>query len=197
MENTWNKKNTLRQLLYMLLYLVGYLIVCVVGAVHPVMFVLYQVTAGFLLTGILAKGFDQIQKPGVAASFAGIILLVFLLIGDFTTWHAIPVIVLAVIAEITGLVLGNDKWRTVVAKSVIMSFTTFGYYGQIWLNRNFTYESAVEEMPEGYADTLMNLSPGWVFPVVVIGGIAVSILIANVTGKLFNLNTKSSGERKG
>ena len=192
MENTWNKKNTLKQLLYMLLYFAAYLLVCVLGSVHPILFVCYQITAGILLTGVLVKGFDQIQAPGVALSFGAILLLVFLLIGDFTPWHAIPVIVLAILAEAAGLIMGNDKWKTVVTKSIIMSFATFGYYGQIWLNRTFTYDAAVEEMPAGYADKLMSCSPGWAFPVVIILGIAVSILIANLTAKLFKLQTKKS-----
>ena len=32
------------------------------------LFVCYQITAGILLTGVLVKGFDQIQAPGVALS---------------------------------------------------------------------------------------------------------------------------------
>jgi len=28
-------------------------------------------------------------------------------------------------------------------------------YGQIWFNRDYTYDCAVEEMPAGYADALM------------------------------------------
>ena len=115
-----------------------------------------------------------------------------MLIGDFTPWHAISVIALAILAEAVGLIMGNGKWKTVVAKSVIMSFATLGYYGQIWLNRPFTYDAAVEEMPAGYADKLMSCSPGWAFPAVIILGIAVSILIANLTAKLFKLQTKKS-----
>ena len=187
MENKWNKKNTLRQLLYAVLYFIGALIVCELGAVHPVLFVLYQVTAEILLTGILVKGFDQIQAPGVALSFGAVILLVFLLTGDLTAWHAVPVIVISVVAEVLGLVMGNDKWKTIVAKSVIMSFVTFGFYGQIWLNRAYTYECSIEEMSAGYADTLMACSPVWAFPVVVVLGIAASIWIANLTAKLFKL----------
>ena len=64
--------------------------------------------------------------------------------------------------------------------AVLMSFSSFGYYGQIWFNRAYTYECAVEEMPAGYGDTLMSASPVWTFPVVVIIGIIVSVLIANV-----------------
>ena len=41
-------------------------------------------------------------------------------------------------------------------------------------------QCAVEEMPAGYGDTLMSVSPAWTFPVVVIIGIIVSVLIANV-----------------
>jgi len=191
MENKWNKKNALWQLLYVVLYIIGYVVVCVCGSIHPIFFVGYQVTAGILLTGILVKGFDRIQAPGVALTFVAGILLTFLAISDFTPWHAVPVIILGILAEVVGSIMGNDKWRTIVTKSVIMSFATFGYYGQIWLNRDFTYESAVEEMPTGYADTLMNCSPTWAFPVAIIIGIALSILIANVTAKLFKLNAKN------
>ena len=52
--------------------------------------------------------------------------------------------------------------------------------GQIWFNREYTYECAVEEMPAGYGDTLMSVSPAWTFPVVVIIGIIMSVLISNV-----------------
>ena len=69
----------------------------------------------------------------------------------------------------------------------MMTFSTFGFYGQIWFNRAFTYEAAVEEMPVGYADGLMACSPGWAFPVVVLLGIAASALISNLTASLFKL----------
>ena len=174
----------------MVIYVIGYVAVCVMGSIHPIMFVLYQVTAAILLTGVLVKAFDSIRAPGVAASFALALILVFLVINDLSAWHALPAIVLAIVAEIIGAVMGNDKWNTVVAKSVIMSYTTFGYYGQIWFNRDFTYEAAIEEMPAGYADGLMSCSPGWAFPVVIILGIIISILIANLTAKLFKLQTR-------
>ncbi len=71
--------------------------------------------------------------------------------------------------------------------AVLMSFSSFGYYGQIWFNRAYTYECAVEEMPAGYADALMQASPAWALPVVVISGILLSLLISNITAKLFKL----------
>ena len=36
----------------------------------------------------------------------------------------------------------------------------------------------VEEMPAGYGDTLMSVSPAWAFPVVVIVGMILSVWIA-------------------
>jgi len=49
------------------------------------------------------------------------------------------------------------------------------------------YEAAVEEMPAGYADTLMSCSPIWALPVVIIIGIVFSVLVSNATAKLFKL----------
>ena len=190
MENKWNKKNALRQILYVVLYFIGLLAVCMCGAIHPGLFVLYQVTAGILLTGLLVKGFYRIRAPGVALSFGAGILLAFLLIGDFTAWHAVPILAISVLTEVVGLIMGYDSWKSIVTRSTIMSFASFGYYGQIWLNRAYTYECAIEEMPTGYADTLMACSPVWTFPVVVILGVVASVLIANLTAKLFKLEKK-------
>ena len=68
-----------------------------------------------------------------------------------------------------------------------MSFSTFGYYGQIWFNRDYMYQCAVDEMVAGYADALMAASPDWVLPIVIIVGVAVSIVIPDVTAKLLKL----------
>ena len=69
-----------------------------------------------------------------------------------------------------------------------MSFSSFGYYGQIWFNRTFTYDSAVAEMPAGYADKLMVVSPAWTLPVVIVAGIVLSVWISNITAKMFKLD---------
>ncbi|EGC04297.1 MptD family putative ECF transporter S component [Ruminococcus albus] len=188
MEKRWNKKNALWQLVYVLLYFVATLAVCGMGAVHPVLFVLYQVTAGVLITGITVKAFERIQAPFVALSFSLGLMLIFLLIGEFNLWHALPIAVIGILAEVIGLVIGNEKWAAIVAKSVVMSFSTFGYYGQIWFNRDFTYDCAVEEMPAGYAQQLMDCSPAWALPAVVIVGIGLSVCAAFITRKLFRLN---------
>lgn len=64
---------------------------------------------------------------------------------------------------------------------------SFGYYGQIWFNRAYTYQCAVEEMPAGYADGLMAASPAWALPVVIIIGIVLSVVITNITASLFKI----------
>lgn len=165
-------------------------IVCVLGSIHPFMFVCYQITAAILVTGAAVRTFDRIKAPGAAICLSAGMIALFFIIGDASLWHCIPIVVIGVLAETAGLVIGNEKWLATVIKSVIMSFSTFGYYGQIWFNRDFTYKCSVDEMPAGYADTLMKLSPPWVLPVVVVIGIAVSVIIANVSAGLFKLDTK-------
>ena len=109
-------------------------------------------------------------------------LLLLLIINDAVLWHVVPLIVIAVLAEAVRGMTNYSRSGDVVA-GVLMSFSSFGYYGQIWFNRAYTYECAVEEMPAGYGDTLMAVSPVWAFPVVVIVGIIVSVVIANVSMK--------------
>ena len=182
----WNGKNVLWMLLYLVFYMVGTVITCVLGSVHPIMFVCYQITAGILLSGVVITAFDRIKAPGVAACLALGIVLVFIIINDVSVWHIVPLVVIGIVAEIIRLVT-KYNWTGDVISTIIMTFSTFGFYGQIWLNRDFTYSESIEEMPAGYADTLMNCSPAWALPVVLIIGIIVSILISNLTAKIFKL----------
>ena len=190
MENKWNGKNALWMLVYLALYLVGTAITCFMGAIHQIVFVCYQIIAGILLSGIVIKAFDRVKAPGVAATFALGGILLFFLIGDASVWHCLPFLVIAIVAEIVRGV-SKYNWTGDVISTVVMTFSTFGFYGQIWFNRDFTYTEAIEEMPAGYADTLMSCSPAWALPVVLIIGIAASVLVAIITAKIFKLRAKT------
>ena len=190
MENKWNGKNALWTLLYLVFYLVGTAITCFMGAIHPIMFVCYQIIAGILLSGVVIKAFDRVKAPGVAALFGAGGILLFFLIGDASVWHCVPFLVIGIVAEVVRAV-SKYNWTGDVISTAIMTFSTFGFYGQIWFNRDFTYTEAIEEMPAGYADTLMSCSPAWALPVVVILGVAASVLIVNLTARIFKLRAKT------
>ena len=185
--NKWNGKNALRMLLYAILYAAVSAVVCFTGAIHPVLFVCYQITAAILLSGIVIMGFSRIKAPGAAACFSLAMILLLIVIRDAVAWHIIPLIIMAILAEIVRGV-SKYNWNGDVIGTVIMSFSTFGYYGQIWLNRAYTYECAIEEMPAGYVDGLMAASPVWALPVVIIIGIILSVVISNTSAKLFRLD---------
>ena len=184
--NKWSLKNALWMLLFVVLYVVGSVITCVLGSIHPFFFVCYQITASILLSGIVIKAFNKVKAPGVALCLAAGMILTFFAIGDAALWHVIPVIGIGVLAEAIRLVF-KYNWTGDLIGTIIMTFSTFGYYGQIWFNRDYTYECSIEEMPAGYADTLMSLSPAWALPVVIIIGIVLSILVINITAKIFKL----------
>ena len=182
MNNKWNRNNALWMLLYAVLYAIVTAVVCVTGSIHPIFFVCYQITAGLLLSPIIIRAFRRVQAPGAAVClFLGMLLLL-LIIKDAVMWHVVPLVVITVLAEIVRAMAKYSQIGDIVA-TVLMSFSSFGYYGQIWFNRAYTYECAVEEMPAGYGDTLMSVSPAWAFPIVVIVGIIVSVWIANVSMK--------------
>ena len=183
----FEKKSVFRVLLYAVLYAVVTALVCITGSIHPVFFVCYQITAGILLSGIIITAFRKAKAPGVAVCLLFGLLLLLLLIQDAVAWHVIPLIVITVLAELIRAAF-KYSWTGDVIATILMTFSSFGYYGQIWFNRTYTYECAIEEMPAGYADTLMALSPTWLLPVVIIVGILLSVLISNLTAKLFNLN---------
>ena len=155
-------------------------------------FVCYQITAGLLLSPIVIRAFRRIQAPGAALClFLGMLLLL-LIIRDAVMWHVVPLIVITVLAEAARGMTGYSRTGDFIG-TVLMSFSSFGYYGQIWFNRAYTYECAVEEMPAGYGDTLMSVSPAWAFPVVVIVGMIVSVWIANVSMKKHKGIEKTGG----
>ena len=181
------KKSVFCVLLYAVLYAVVTALVCITGSIHPVFFVCYQITAGILLSGIIITAFRKAKAPGVAVCLLFGLLLLLLLIQDAVAWHVIPLIVITVLAELIRAAF-KYSWTGDVIATILMTFSRFGYYGQIWFNRTYTYECAIEEMPAGYADTLMALSPTWLLPVVIIVGVLLSVLISNLTAKLFNLN---------
>ena len=182
MNNKWNRNNALWMLLYAVLYAIATAVVCVTGSIHPIFFVCYQITAGLLLSSIIIRAFRRVQAPGAAVClFLGMLLLL-LIIRDAVMWHVVPLIIITVLAEIARA-MAKYSWGGEIVAAVLMSFSSFGYYGQIWFNRAYTYECAVEEMPAGYGDTLMSVSPVWAFPVVVAAGIMVSVLIANIYRK--------------
>ena len=78
-----------------------------------------------------------------------------------------------------------------LVRTVAKETSQFRLYGQIWFNRAYTYECAVEEMPAGYGDTLMSVSPAWAFPVVVTVGMILSVWIANISMKMHKAVEKS------
>ena len=148
------------------------------------MFVCYQIVAGILLSGVVIKAFDTIKAPGVAALLALGIILIFVLMNDASAWHCVPLIIIGVVAELIRMV-SKYRFQGDLIATIVMTFSTFGFYGQIWFNRAFTYEAAVEEMPAGYADGLMAASPGWALPVVLLFGVVLSVAVSNLTANLF------------
>lgn len=185
--NKWNKRNSLLMLLYVVLYVIASYVVCAIGAIHPVFFVCYQISAGILISGVVISIFAKIKSPEVAAILSLGVILTFVLRNDASIWHLAPLIIMAVLAEMVRIAT-KYSWTGDVIGTVIMTFSSFGLYGQIWFNRDYTYECALKEMPAGYADTLMSVSPTWALPVVIICGILLSIIISNVTAKLFKLD---------
>ena len=184
--NKWNKTNALWMLVYAILYAIGTALVCFTGAIHPVFFVCYQITAGILLSGIIMRAFARIKAPGAAACLALAMILLLLAIQDAVSWHVIPLLVIAVLAELIRRFTGYSQAGDIIS-TAIMSFSSFGYYGQIWFNRTYTYECAIEEMPAGYGDTLMAVSPTWTLPCAVILGVLASVIVSKATVKIFKL----------
>ena len=93
-------RKILSLLLYAALYAAVTALVCVTGAIHPVFFVCYQITAGILLSGTVMTAFRRMKGPGIAACmFLGLLFLL-IMIQDASAWHVIPLIAVTAAAEV-------------------------------------------------------------------------------------------------
>ena len=118
--NKWDKKNACWMLLYTVLYALMTALVCVLGSIHPLLFVCYQITAGILLSGIVTVAFGRIRAPGAAACLSLAVLILLLVIGDAVLWHVVPLIVIAALAELVRAVSRYSRIGDVIG-AVVMS----------------------------------------------------------------------------
>ena len=182
----WNKRNTLRVLLFAVIYVLANFAILNMGAIHPVLFVLYTCISAILLPGLYLAGASRIKGPGVAAVYGGLMLLL-IIVADLSWYKVADLLVMIVVAELLRRAFGYDSWKGLKWSSVAMCFSNFGYSMCIWLMRDFTYSEAVEEMPAGYADTLMKVSPAWTLPVTLIATVVIALICAEISRKLLKL----------
>lgn len=186
MFKDWTTKKFLRVLLFSLVYLAVNLAILNTGATHPVMFVLYTTVSAVLLPEIYLAGASRVKAPGVAVIYGGIMLVV-VIFADPSWYKVTELLVMITLAELIQYLCGYDKWAGLLLSSVVMCFSNFGYSMCIWLMRDFTYSEAITEMPAGYADKLMEVSPMWTFPVTLIATIVIAVITANISKKLLKI----------
>lgn len=179
-------KKFLRVLLFSLVYLAVNLAILNTGAIHPMMFVLYTTVSAVLLPGIYLAGAGRVKAPGVAVIYGGIMLIV-VIFADPSWYKVTELLVMIILAELIRYLCVYDKWAGLLLSSVVMCFSNFGYSMCIWLMSDFTYSEAIAEMPTGYADKLMEVSPMWIFPVTLIATIAIAVITANISKKLLKI----------
>ena len=187
MFRDWTKANTLRIFLFAVAYVAVNILILTMGAIHPVMFVLYTCISAVLLPGLYLAGASRISGPGAAAVYGGLMLLVVTAV-DAAWYKVVELFVMLLLAEFLRRLLGYESWNGLKWSAVVMCFSNFGYSMCIWLMRDFTYHEALAEMPEGYADTLMRVSPLWVFPATLFMTIILALISASISKRLLNLD---------
>lgn len=188
MFRDWTKENIRRAALFAALYLAANLLILNLGAVHPVMFVLYTCVSAIFLPGLYLAGAARLRGPGAAALYGGIMLLTVLAV-DISWYKVAELSAMILLAELIRYLCGYESRNGLQWSAVVMSFSNFGYSMCIWLMRDFTYHEALAEMPEGYADTLMRVSPLWTFPATLLLTVILALISANISGKLLKLNS--------
>lgn len=186
MLKDWSKKKLLRVLLFALIYFVVNFAILNIGSIHPILFVLYTTISAVFLPGLYLAGASKVKAPGVAAIYGGVMLLVIIIV-DCSWYKITELLAMIVLAELLRLIFGYESWTGLLLSSIVMSFSNFGYSMCIWLMRDFTYSEALEEMPTGYAEKLMEVSPMWTFPVTLAATVLVAVITANISKKLLKI----------
>ena len=81
----------------------------------------------------------QTQSPRSCPILSLGIILTFVFKSDASIWHIAPLIVMAVLTE-TVRIATKYNWIWNVIGTIIMTFSSFDLFSQMWFNRDCTYE---------------------------------------------------------
>lgn len=126
MFKDWTTKKFLRVLLFSVIYIAANFLILNMGAVHPVLFVLYTCISAVLLPGVYLAGASKVKAPGTAAVYGGL-MLILILIADLSWYKVMDLLVMIVLAELVRYLCGYDTWKGLLWSSVVMCFSNFGY----------------------------------------------------------------------
>ena len=120
------------------------------GCIHPACYAYAGTIIPFVFALIYLYAASKLKNFGVATILNGVLLAVFLALGEADAIMAIIFVLLAVASELLRKLYGYDTRKGTRLSFIPMAFTFYGYVSHWWTDTAGSLQAAVEEMPEGY-----------------------------------------------
>ncbi len=147
-------KPAFKVILMAVAYLVTFILGATSGAIHPACYAYIGALLPLVFAFIYLYTCSIIRGFGAATALNGLIFVLFLIAGEADTAYIIGTIVLTALAEILRKVFGYDTIKGVRWSFIPLAFSFFAYTSHWWFDTEGSLAAAVEEMPAGY-DQLM------------------------------------------
>lgn len=116
------------------------------------------------------------QRVGAIILMNLVALLLFGVAGEMNLITFIGIAGSTICAELIRRICGYDTAHGNLISFVFYAFTMSGKTLYIWADTEFTIAEAVEEMPAGYADKILQFTPGWVMMVMLFATVIFALL---------------------
>lgn len=149
-----NMKTVLKVILMAIAYLATFLLGASSGAITPTCYAYVGALLPLVFAFIYLYTCSNIRCFGAATALNGVILVLFLIVGEADLGYIIATVVITVLAELLRKIFGYDTKKGVRWSFVPFAFSFFAYTSHWWTDTEGSLAAAVEEMPAGY-DQLM------------------------------------------
>ncbi len=173
-----------------------YFVICFacmfLGFLSPITWVYYSVFAAFFAATPVLVVASKWKKPGAIALFSVVWMLILGLMGEISSpavW--VTYIITTIAAEAVRFFIGYDKQLGLRVGYAVNSIGLAGSLLPLWLNTDWYYEGAIEEMESvAYADGLMKLANPVGLILLIVFVVAAAYVGCIVAEKLFKDKVK-------
>jgi hypothetical protein len=184
-------KPVFKILLLAIAYLLTFILGATSGIIHPACYAYVGVILPLLTAFFYLLTCTMVRCFGAATLLNGFVFILFLIAGEADTSYIIGTIILTALTEIIRYFFKYDTLKGVRWSFIPFAFSFFAYTAHWWFDTEGSLAAAVEEMPAGY-DQLMiqvvNNIP--ILIIVLILTVPVSILAMRLAERVLNKQTE-------
>ncbi len=181
------KNKTLNAILLSLLYVVAFFVGELLGFLHPFLWVYFALPVAILAAYPYIKLCKKHQVFGISLLPVGMLLLIYLLMGEVNKENPqFPIIagLLACVAELLRRYAGGyGNIKSTILSYCAIALVPFGSTSIMWFRPQYAMGVTLAEMGPKYAASMHKIIEPWILVVMIIVVIAVAYLSASFVAK--------------